>query len=245
MIAKNLNRIENIDFALGETVLIDKNKGCSSYYAVHRVKRTTGIKKVGHAGTLDPMASGLLIICTGKATKTIETFQDMPKVYTGTFCLGQTTDSFDSETEPSEVTETDYITEAMLDEARNRFIGEISQMPPMYSAVKHKGKALYKYARKGVEIKRNERIVSVYEFDIKTENKPFVDFRIKCSKGTYIRSIANDFGKALGCGAYLYSLRRESIGEYNVRDAFSVDEFTEKFRTDSKGKTEINTDESL
>lgn len=220
----------NVDFAAGEIILIDKSYGFSSFGAVHIVRKTTKIKKVGHAGTLDPLATGLLIVCTGKKTKSIEQFQDLDKEYTGEIELGKRTPSMDAETEVIEEKSTENITEELIMATRDLFTGEISQLPPMYSAIKHNGKALYKYARKGRDVERLPRVVNVSEFEITGIEKPVVRFRIRCSKGTYIRVIADDFGTKLGCGAYLKSLRRTAIGPYRVEDALTPDEFRDAFQ---------------
>jgi tRNA pseudouridine55 synthase len=208
----------------GIVLLIDKEKSKTSFDIVRNVRRKLEIKKVGHAGTLDPMATGLLIVCVSKKTKQIYLFQEMPKVYEGTITLGKSTPSMDAETEPIEIKSTDNISNEQIEEVRKSFVGEIEQIPPMYSALKHKGQSLYKYARKGIEIKREPRKISIYDFKIKEISLPEITFEIKCSKGTYIRVIANDFGNILGCGGYLSQLRRTEIGNYKVNDAISTDE---------------------
>lgn len=213
------------DLDKGEVILIDKSLYKSSFNVIYKIRKATGVKKAGHAGTLDPRATGLLIICTGKKTKEISLFQDCCKTYTGTITLGKTTLSMDSETDFVEEKGIDGISEDDIFAARDSFLGEILQIPPMYSAVKFKGKSLYKYARKGIELKREPRKVEITEFKITKIDLPDVYFEITCSKGTYIRVIAHDFGQKLGCGGYLSSLRRTKIGDFNVEDAFSVDEF--------------------
>ncbi len=225
MITKRTKDFDEIDFNRGEVLLIDKNYRSTSFSVVHKVRKYTGVKKVGHAGTLDPRATGLLIICTGKATKTISQYQQECKIYSGKIVIGKSTPSMDTETEPDEIKDFSYVTNEMIEETRKLFLGKIKQVAPMYSAVKHNGKALYKYARKGVDIAREPRDAEIYEFEITEINKPEISFRIKCSKGTYIRVIADDFGKKLGCGAFLLELRREAIGEYKVEDAFNIEEF--------------------
>ncbi|MCF8240386.1 MAG: tRNA pseudouridine(55) synthase TruB [Melioribacteraceae bacterium] len=230
MITNNLNDLSAIDFANGEVILIDKEKGKTSFNAVHRIRAIAKVKKVGHAGTLDPLATGLLIICTGKKTKEISSYQDLQKTYTGIIKLGQRTASMDSETEVLEEKSLEYITPEKIEEVRKSFLGEQFQKPPMYSAVKHKGKALYKYARKGVEVEREFRKIIISEFNIISTKLPELHFEIKCSKGTYIRVIADDFGTKLGCGAYLQELRRTAIGDYKVNDALTVNEFNELFK---------------
>ncbi|MGE5432118.1 MAG: tRNA pseudouridine(55) synthase TruB [Syntrophomonadaceae bacterium] len=217
--------LKSKDFDKGEVILIDKSLYKSSFNVIYKIRKATGIKKAGHAGTLDPRATGLLIICTGKRTKDISLFQDCCKTYTGTITLGKTTLSMDSETDFVEEKGIEGISEENILSARDSFLGEIFQTPPMYSAVKFKGKSLYKYARKGIDLKREPRKVTVLGFNITKIDLPEVHFEITCSKGTYIRVIAHDLGQTLGCGGYLSSLRRTKIGDFNVEDAFTVDEF--------------------
>lgn len=226
MILRTKSDFSDIDFNKGEVILIDKEKGFTSFDIVHRMRRLSGVKKVGHAGTLDPKASGLLIICTGKKTKEITEYQNLEKTYEGIFSIGNTTPSFDSETEfdSDNLDIAADITLEQIEEAKKGFIGAIYQVPPMYSALKLNGKALYKYARKGVTVERAPRPVEIYSFNILKYEFPDIHFEIKCSKGTYIRVIANDLGAKLGCGAYLKSLRRTQIGNYHVSDAFEVEE---------------------
>lgn len=231
MISKATNEFLNFDFTNGEVILIDKDEGISSFGIVNKLRKITGIKKIGHAGTLDPKATGLLIICTGKKTKEISKFQDLIKVYSGIISLGRTSRSMDSETELTGSVKTDFVNLEKLNEVRNLFLGKIQQLPPMYSALKHKGKSLYKYARKGIEIKREPREVEIYDFIIEKYIEPDVYFRISCSKGTYIRVIADDFGKKIGTGGYLKKLRREAIGQYNVESAFTINEFEKVFNS--------------
>ncbi len=229
MITKTTKNLNEADFAAGEVILIDKHSGITSFGIIHKIRRMINVKKVGHAGTLDPLATGLLIVCTGKKTKEISSFQDLQKVYSGIITLGIQTPSMDGETEPDKILPTDQIAEAQLLDAQIKLSGEIEQIPPMYSALKHKGKALYKFARKGTDVKREPRKIKVYEFKITKINMPDVHFKITCSKGTYIRVIANDFGNILGCGGYLKNLRREKIGEYSVDDALTIEGFKEFF----------------
>jgi tRNA pseudouridine55 synthase len=181
--------------------------------------------KIGHAGTLDPLASGLLIVCIGKQTKNIDSYMGMEKEYTGSFFLGATTPSFDLETAVNQTFSTEHITDELLYQTAQQFIGEQLQFPPVYSAIKKDGKRLYESARAGEEVELTARKVQINEFEITRIEMPLVYFRIKCAKGTYIRSIANDFGKALSSGAYLNSLRRTQIGEYKVDDAIGVEDF--------------------
>lgn len=223
MITRKTNEIVTSDLSEGRVFLIDKDFGKTSFNVVANIRRIFGVKKVGHAGTLDPAATGLLIVCLGRQkTKEIYKYQDMPKTYTGTITLGAKTPSMDAETEPSEIKSIDDVTKQKIDEVRKSFLGEIEQVPPMYSALKHKGKALYKYARKGIDIKREARKVTIYNFEISEINLPEVKFKIECSKGTYIRVIADDFGDKLECGAYLSELRRTKIGNYQVDDALTI-----------------------
>ena len=219
------------DFTEGKVLLIDKPLTWSSFQAVNKVKwalkKHLGLKKlkVGHAGTLDPLATGLLIICTGKFTKRIPELQGMVKEYTGTFYLGATTPSYDLETEINETFPTEHITEALLQETVQQFLGEIDQKPPVFSAIKKDGKRLYEHARKGEEVEIAARKTTIYEFELTRIALPEVDFRVVCSKGTYIRSLAYDYGVALNSGAHLTALRRTKIGEFDVVNAISPNDF--------------------
>lgn len=219
------------DYLSGQVLLIDKPLQWTSFQVVNKlryeIKKTFKLKKikVGHAGTLDPLASGLLVICTGKMTKQIDTFQGQIKEYTGTFVLGSTTPSYDLETEIDNTFETNHITHDLIHETTKQFIGDIAQKPPVFSALKKDGKRLYEFARAGEDVEIKSRIVNVQEFEITKINDLHVDFRIVCSKGTYIRSLANDFGKALQSGAHLSSLRRTKIGDFNVANAVEIDGF--------------------
>lgn len=227
------NPLPGYDFKAGTMLLVDKPQDWTSFDVVnkirHKIKRRLGVKKikVGHAGTLDPMATGLLIICTGKATKTIDGYQGMPKTYTGTILLGATTPSFDAETPIDAKYPTDHITNAAIEAARYQFVGDLEQVPPVFSAIKVDGQPLYKKARKGIEVKVEPRPVSIYSFEITRVALPEIDFEVHCSKGTYIRSLAHDFGKALDSGAHLVALRRTKIGDYNVKDAWQVEDLVE------------------
>ena len=216
-----------IDYNEGQLILIDKPYGKTSFAAVKHVKYLGKVKKVGHAGTLDPLATGLLIICTGKWTKKITDLQLQEKEYTGTFTLGATRPSFDMETEINQTFEISLISASDIINATKTFTGIIEQTPPIYSAVKVDGKRAYESARKGEEIIIKSKQVEVKIFEITAIRLPEIDFRIVCSKGTYIRSIANDFGKALNNGAYLSALRRTRIGDYNVEDAMTFEGFKE------------------
>ena len=225
MIKKRTNNLSDCDFYSGETVLLDKPLNWTSFDVVSKIRNAVGVKKVGHAGTLDPMATGLLIICTGKKTKEISSFQDLEKTYTGSILLGKRSRSMDLETELIGDEDLSSINDEDIYDARDKFMGNILQVPPMFSAIKFKGKSLYNIARKGKTIELKPREVNVSKFEILEINKPYVKFEITCSKGTYIRSIANDLGEELGCGGVLSSLRRTAIGNFFVNDALSIDEF--------------------
>lgn len=213
-----------LDFEEGEILLVDKPIDWTSFDVVARVRSMFSIKKIGHAGTLDPKATGLLILCTGKMTKSMIEFQNLSKEYTGKIELGATTKSFDSETEVIETKEIIAITSEQIKDTLKLFIGAHQQLPPMFSAIKKNGRRLYKDARKGKEIDRESRTVHIHEFEMTLLDLPYVHFKVICSKGTYIRSLANDVGKILGCGAYLKELRRTKIGEYSVEQAMKMDE---------------------
>ena len=214
----------------GSVFLIDKPLDWTSFDTVNFIralfKRFYGIRKlkVGHAGTLDPLATGLLIICTGPMTKQIEAYQAQIKTYTGTMLLGQTTPTFDLESEPDQFFPTEGITEAQIDAARQKFIGDIKQHPPKYSAIKIKGKRAFDYARSDEEIELKARDIHIEDFKVSTERFPELDFEVVCSKGTYIRSLAHDFGRELGNGACLKSLRRTRIGDFKVEDAWQLED---------------------
>ncbi|PID60434.1 MAG: tRNA pseudouridine(55) synthase TruB [Ignavibacteriae bacterium] len=227
LITNQTKQIFPNEISEGLVLLIDKPKYKTSFNIVSAVRKKLQIRKVGHAGTLDPLATGLLIVCAGKKTKEIYKYQDQHKVYEGIITLGSRTPSMDSETEPIEIKSFEHITNERIEEVKKKFIGEIQQIPPMYSALKHKGKSLYKYARKGIEIKREPRTVTIYDFEIKDINLPDIEFNVKCSKGTYIRVIADDFGKDLECGAHLSKLRRTMIGKYYVNNALSLEELSD------------------
>ena len=214
----------------GQVFLIDKPLGWTSFNVVSRVRnwahRIVGRRvKTGHAGTLDPLATGLLIVCTGSFTKKIESYQAQVKEYTGTFVLGATTKSHDLESEVEEGGPLEGIDEACIREAAAHFTGDILQVPPVFSAVKVQGKRAYQYARASKELELEAKPIQILEFEISRAALPEVDFRIVCSKGTYIRAMARDFGEYLGCGAYLSALRRTRIGEFRVEDAQNIDEF--------------------
>lgn len=211
----------------GSVLLVDKPLRWTSFDVVKKLRYHLKIKKIGHAGTLDPLATGLLILCTGKMTKKIESFQAQEKEYTGKFILGQTTPSYDLETAPTAPVDISHITEETIKNTAKEFSGFISQTPPIYSAVKVKGKRAYESARKGEDIKLKSREVEIKAFEITAIVDNTISFRVVCSKGTYIRSLAHDFGEKLGVGAYLSELRRTRIGKFDVKDAKSIEELTQ------------------
>ncbi|GAB3016209.1 tRNA pseudouridine(55) synthase TruB [Niabella terrae] len=217
--------IQEMDFEAGATLLIDKPIGWTSFDAVRKLRYLIGIKKVGHAGTLDPLATGLLIICTGKFTKKINEYMAQEKEYTGTFTLGATTPTYDLESEPENPRSIEGLTAASVQDAANRFLGAIQQVPPAHSAIKKDGKRVYELARKGIEVKLDPRTITIKAFETDASAMPQVHFRVVCSTGTYIRSLAHDLGAALGCGAYLSSLRRTRIGEFSVEQAWDLGQF--------------------
>ena len=222
------------DLREGRIFLVDKKYGFTSFSAVNKlrwmIRHHAGIKKikVGHAGTLDPLATGLLVICVGKMTKQIQHLIQEDKTYTGSFSLGQITPSFDLETEPSEMVDTAFVDEQLLHKTAQDFLGEQDQYPPVFSAKKIDGKRAYEMARKGEEVELKSSRIRIDHFDITRFDNPEVEFEIACSKGTYIRSIANDFGQQLGCGAYLKSLRRTQSGAFNIDQAESLQEIEQK-----------------
>jgi len=220
------------DFLEGQILLIDKPLTWSSFQAVNKLKYILKRKydlpkkfKIGHAGTLDPLATGLLIICTGKFTKKITEIQAQAKEYTGTITVGATTPSYDLETEVDATFPTEHISEALILETTKQFLGEIDQKPPVFYAIKKDGKRLYEHARAGEEVEIASRKTTIHEFEITRIALPEIDFRVKCSKGTYIRSLAFDFGIALNSGAHLSTLRRTKIGDYNVINGVSPETF--------------------
>lgn len=209
---------------LGQAILpIDKPIGKSSFGVIRVLRAILGVRKIGHAGTLDPMATGLLICLIGRATKQVNLFMDMPKTYTGVLRLGQTTASYDAETEVLEEREWRHVSEEQIEAARQALTGDIVQFPPMYSAVKVGGKRLYELARKGKEVERKERPVTVTSFELLDRDGPDISFKVHCSKGTYIRTLAHDLGQLLGTGAHLVALRRTAIGDLSVDDAWTLD----------------------
>jgi tRNA pseudouridine55 synthase len=213
----------NIEFAEGRVILLDKPLNWTSFDVVKKVRGLTRISKVGHAGTLDPLATGLLIVCTGKFTKKINEYMAAEKEYTGSFTLGHTTPTYDLESEPVFHASLENLTESRIHEATTKFVGLIMQVPPIYSAIKKQGTAAYVLARRGQEVKMEPRPITIKEFEITAIELPVVHFRVVCSTGTYIRSLAFDFGNELGCGGYLSSLRRTRIGEFEASKAESID----------------------
>lgn len=219
------------EFKAGKILLFDKPLNWTSFQVVNKVRwmirKSCNIKKikVGHAGTLDPLATGLLIICTGKFTKKIPELQGQIKEYTGTFKLGATTPSYDLETEIDQNFPINHISEAKIEEITESFIGEIEQYPPVFSALKKDGKRLYEYARKGEKVEIKSRTISIEEFETDASAFPDIHFRVVCSKGTYIRSLAHDFGQKLESGAHLSALRRTKIGDFSTENAVNLEEF--------------------
>lgn len=230
------NKPANI-FEEGQLLLINKPLRWTSFDAVNKIRNLIRIRKVGHAGTLDPLATGLLIICTGKFTKKINEYMAQEKEYTGTFTLGATTPTYDLETEPEDFKPFEHLTEAEIKAATKNFTGEIMQTPPAHSAIKVDGKRVYELARQGKEVKLEPRKITINEFEITKilpgtpfGELPIVHFKVVCSTGTYIRSLASDLGTALGCGAYLSSLCRTRIGKFLVEDAMTIDDFAKKIK---------------
>ncbi len=226
------------NFQEGAMLLVDKPKDWTSFDVVNKIryklKFKLGVKKikVGHSGTLDPMATGLLIICTGKFTKKLESLQNLTKVYTGTITLGASTPSYDAETEIDESYPTDHISEELIDTTKQQFLGDLDQIPPIFSAIKVDGQPLYKKARKGIKVEIKPRPVHIYQFNFHRIEIPEIGFTVKCSKGTYIRSLANDFGKALESGAYLSALCRTQIGDFKLSDAWKLQDLLEHIEND-------------
>lgn len=232
IIKKGFNQ-SSFDFQMGSVILVDKPLDWTSFDVVNKIryklKHFFGYKKikVGHAGTLDPLATGLLIVCTGKYTKIIDTIQDKDKVYSGKFVLGATTPTYDAESEIDNLFPTEHIDRELIEQVRKSFIGIQNQVPPIFSAIKIKGEAAYKLARRGEEITMKSRSVKISEFKVTVEEENELSFLVHCTKGTYIRSLAHDFGQKLSSGAYLGSLRREKIGSFDVADACKIDELVE------------------
>ena len=225
------NGRKNFDFQKGEILFIDKPLQWTSFDVVNKIRYLisgyTGIRKikVGHAGTLDPLATGLLIICTGKFTKRIQEFQGLDKEYTGVFFIGATTPSYDRETKTDKEFDISHVNEELLLKTAKKFVGTFNQVPPLYSAVNIEGKRAYKFARNNEDVKLPPKKITIQEFELTEIRLPEVHFRVVCSKGTYIRSLARDFGKALGSGSYLTSLTRIKIGDYDLSKAITIEDF--------------------
>ena len=244
--------IQDIDFAEGAMLLVNKPLGITSFGLVFQIKNWLNsannvhlIKnimldgkrrriKIGHAGTLDPLANGLMIVCTGKWTKRINEFMGMDKTYTGTFRLGYTTPSYDLEQAPENPQATHHISAADIKKIKEQFIGDIQQLPPAFSAIKQDGKTSYDLAREGKEVTLAPRLRTIYSLELDARNLPYVHFEVRCSSGTYIRSLAHDIGQALGCGAYLSKLSRTAIGDYQLADAYSLQEMKDYFGSEAK-----------
>ncbi|NCI46120.1 tRNA pseudouridine(55) synthase TruB [Sediminibacterium soli] len=226
----------------GKVLLLDKPLHWTSFDVVRKLRNLIRVKKVGHAGTLDPLATGLLIVCTGKFTKKINEYMGMEKEYTGSFTLGAVTPTYDLESEPQDHKDFAHLTDTMIHNATKPFTGEIMQVPPAHSAIKKDGRPVYLAARKGLEVTLDPRPVTIHSFSIEKIELPVVYFRVVCSTGTYIRSLAHDFGKELGVGAYMSSLRRTRIGIFNVEDAMKMEEFEKEIEQMRK---EEGTDEQM
>jgi len=220
-----LDPIIQFPYAEGKVLLIDKPLHWTSFDIVRKMRNLIQIKKIGHAGTLDPLATGLLIVCTGKFTKKINEFMAKEKEYTGHITLGAVTPTYDLESKPEQMKEYSFLTPELIHAATVPFTGTIDQFPPIYSAIKKEGVALYELARRGIEVQPEARKINIYHFEITNISLPVLSFKVVCSTGTYIRSLANDFGAALGCGGYLSSLRRTRIGEFEVSEALSMEQF--------------------
>ena len=225
----DVNQIKEDDILEGKMLLVDKPLTWTSFDVVKYIRKSLVSKfkikriKVGHAGTLDPLATGLLIICIGRQTKQISIYQNLTKTYTGKFKLGETTPSYDAETEVNKSFNYDHIKENDIINLSQKFTGKLMQKPPIFSALKKNGKRMYEYARENKKIEIHEREINIYEFEIIKFTDPYIEFKITCSKGTYIRSIANDFGKKLNSGSYLSELRRINIGEFSVLNALQIE----------------------
>jgi len=221
------------EYLEGKVLLIDKPLHWTSFDVVRKLRGMLQIKKIGHAGTLDPLATGLLIVCTGKFTKKINEYMAQEKEYTGSFTLGAVTPTYDLESEPEQMKDFSFVTDELLHNTTKQFIGEIDQIPPIFSAIKKEGVALYELARRGDAVDLQPRKIIISSFEITEVQLPAVKFRVVCSTGTYIRSLAHDFGASLGCGAYLSSLCRTRIGEFKLNEAVGMDEFESKLYGDT------------
>ncbi len=239
---RNTTDCSNIDFQKGATILVDKPREWTSFDVVNKVRNRlrrlydTRNFKVGHAGTLDPLATGLLVLCTGKNTKLISQFQNESKSYTATIKLGATTKSFDREHPEENIQDLDNLDPDVIVQTIETFRGPQMQLPPMFSAIKKNGVPLYKLARKGKEVEISPRVIEIYELDIESIELPLVTIKVSCSKGTYIRTLANDIGKKLGIGAYLYDLRRTSSGQLDLKEAVELDSLIENIELRIKDK---------
>jgi tRNA pseudouridine55 synthase len=223
----NLKLLQMNKYEEGQMLLIDKPFRWTSFDVIRKIRYLIKVRKVGHAGTLDPLATGLLVVCTGKMTKKINEYMAKEKEYTGTITIGATTPTFDLESEPQDFKEFDQVSADQLLRAASLFKGEILQKPPIHSALKKEGRPAYELARQGIDVKLEPRRLFISEFDITDVSLPILSFRVVCSTGTYIRSLANDFGEALGCGGYLSSLCRTRIGEFELKEAMTMHEFEE------------------
>ncbi|HLL42958.1 MAG TPA: tRNA pseudouridine(55) synthase TruB [Segetibacter sp.] len=232
---KDLNKYE-----AGEVILVDKPLNWTSFDVVRKIRSLIKIKKVGHAGTLDPLANGLLIVCTGKFTKKINEYMGMEKEYTGTFTLGAVTPTYDLESGPTEIKDVSGVTEEEIHKATRLFTGEIQQVPPVHSAIKKNGKPVYLMARKGIDVQLEPRSVIINSFTIEKIELPIVYFKVVCSTGTYIRSLANDYGRELGCGAYLSSLRRTRIGIFLAKNAVQMQELQHQIKPETALERQAN-----
>lgn len=219
-------------FEDGRVLLINKPLQWTSFDVVRKIRNTIKIKKVGHAGTLDPLATGLLIVCTGKFTKKINEYMAKEKEYTGTFTLGAVTPTYDLESKPINFISIENINSDAVYETVKKFTGKILQTPPIHSAIKQKGKPVYLLARKGIDVVMAPREITIHDFEITNINFPEISFKVVCTTGTYIRSLANDFGQSLGCGAYLSSLCRTRIGEFKLEKAMTMEEFGHSFKSE-------------
>ncbi|HEY4874932.1 MAG TPA: tRNA pseudouridine(55) synthase TruB [Puia sp.] len=219
------NDLTTNKFEKGQVLLINKPLQWTSFDVVRKIRNLTKTKKVGHAGTLDPLATGLLIVCTGKFTKRINEFMAQEKEYTGSFTIGAATPTYDLESEPVNFKDIASINSELIFQTTKKFIGEISQVPPIHSAIKKDGRRVYELARKGIDVKLEPRKITIKEFEITNIELPEIKFRVVCTTGTYMRSLANDFGAELGCGAYLSSLCRTRIGEFSVTQSMTMEEF--------------------
>lgn len=222
--------MEENNFEEGKVLLIDKPLHWTSFDVVRKIRNIIRIKKVGHAGTLDPLATGLLIVCTGKFTKRINEYMAQEKEYIGCITLGAVTPTFDLESEPQDFKPFDHFSDEKILNTTKQLTGEILQVPPIHSAIKQQGKAVYLKARRGEEVILEARKITIHTFEITQINLPQIHFKVVCTTGTYIRSLANDFGAALGCGGYLSELRRTRIGNFSAQDAMTIDQFQESFK---------------